>query len=210
MKKASTMALVGWSLICMMIVLSGAVLAPGDVVKKASAKEAMWIEQSMGAKTLNMLNTLSSKAYIKIVDFDWVEFFKFKPEDLVDDPAIKKMPRLANVTKYINERMDSALDLLYWGLRRICLFLVLAPFWFPFLLLSLMHGYYKREIKKTDFQYTSPVFNHYARRAISWCTLIVIGLTLAPVPIDPWVVMFLIGVAISCAGVALANVQKQI
>ena len=78
------------------------------------------------------------------------------------------------------------------------------------LILASLHGYWDREIKKTDFGYTSPVLNHYARTIMHFVMMVTLLLFVVPVPIDPILFPIFLALATVSAGVALGNVQKRI
>lgn len=72
------------------------------------------------------------------------------------------------------------------------------------------HGYWNREIKKTDFSYASLIFNHRARNIMHIVTMTTLFLFVVPVAIDPMIFPILLMIEIIFSGIAVGNVQKRI
>lgn len=188
-------------------------LVTTDYVRKASVAEARNIEQELGASTLSRINVTADGWYLKTLN-RW--FGSAGAETwLSDDPAQRRreetlIAKNSKLTAWLEQRKTVLLDLGYWILRRVALFVIWLPLWIPLVILSVWHGLQDREIKKTDFGYTSPVLNHWARRVMNLVTVLTALLFLSPVALEPLMFPLMTGCWAVAAGVAVGNVQKRI
>lgn len=198
-------------------VMLGLAVVENDYTLKASISEAKKIEAEMGGSTLRKINELASHWYLSSLrkiesmqrDVDWYS----KDPDQREREQRFLEDLYGNNTKlqsWINHRKEALLDLYYWILRRFALFVVLLPLWIPLALLAIFHGLQEREIKKTDFGYTSPVKNHWARRSIGVSTLMLFLVFCAPIAIKPMIFPLIMAAITVAIGIAFGNIQKQI
>ena len=180
-----------------------------DYARDASAKEAEKIEKSLGTDTLQTVNDIAAKWYYATADEIAI------PRDLTAEMAREYSVKVFGFEsepawRWLEKRCDAFLDLAYWFYRRLALFIVWFPLWIPMLIMASLHGYWDREIKKTDFGYTSPVLNHYARSVMHFTTMVTLLMFVVPVPIDPVLFPFALAAVTVSSGVALGNVQKRL
>lgn len=200
-----------WVTLIVVSVVTALVLTftTGEYARDASAKEAEKIERSLGADTLETVNDLATGWYYASVDK--LSIPKDMTEEMAREASVKFFGfESETLWRWLEKRCDAFLDLGYWFYRRVALFIVWIPFWIPMLILASLHGYWDREIKKTDFGYTSPVLNHYARTIMHFVLMVTLLLFVVPVPIDPILFPIFLALATVSAGVALGNVQKRI
>ena len=184
-----------------------------DYVRSASVKEAQNIELELGRSTLTRINAMADGWYLKTLD-KWFgkealkDWMSADPEQrLREERLLDEHPKLQ---AWSESRREALLDLGFWVMRRAALFLVWLPLWIPLAFLALYHGLQDREIKKTDFGYTSPVLNHWARRSMSFISLLMLVVFLSPVALDPLLFPLMMGFWSFAAGIAIGNVQKRI
>ena len=180
-----------------------------DYARRTSAEEARKIEMSLGPDTLATVNDLASGWY-----FESVEKFAL-PMTFSEEMARAQSRAVFGfesepLWRWLEKRAEAFLDLGYWFLRRLALFVIWLPMWIPMMILAALHGWWDREIKKTDFGYTSPVLNHWARNIMHCVTMMTLILFVLPVAIDPILFPAILMVTTIMAGVALGNVQKRI
>ncbi|MDO4937148.1 MAG: DUF4400 domain-containing protein [Sutterellaceae bacterium] len=184
-----------------------------DYVRKSSVAEAQKIEAELGHSTLTRINSMADDWYLRTLD-KWFGKQTLKNWMSEDQAQREREERLlkqnSRVVKWGQERKEALLDLGYWILRRIALFLIWLPLWIPLAALAIFHGVNDREIKKTDFGYTSPVLNHWARQIMSLVSMLTVLLFLSPVAIEPFAFPLMMGFWAIAAGVAIGNVQKRI
>ncbi|WP_443744411.1 DUF4400 domain-containing protein [Sutterella sp.] len=188
-------------------------LVTKDYVRRSSVLEAQKIEAELGHSTLTKINAMADDWYLRTLDRWFGE--DSLDEWLSEDAAQRRreedfLQKNRKVAKWAEERKAALLDLGFWVMRRIALFLIWIPLWIPLALLAVYHGLQDREIKKTDFGYTSPVLNNWARRVMSLVTFITILLFLSPIAIDPLMFPLMMGFWAVAAGIAMGNIQKRI
>ena len=122
-----------------------------DYTRRTSIAEAVRIEAEMGSSTLRKVNALADTWYLGIrrvlksnvvlsaEDFYSDDTLQRKREEQFLDTLLERTHegKLAN---WLIEREQAMLDLLYWVLRRVALFVVLLPLWIPMAVLALFHG----------------------------------------------------------------------
>lgn len=110
----------------------------------------------------------------------------------------------------VYERVEALLDLVYWFFRRIALFAMWLPISIPALLAAVAYGLLERQIKRTNFSYTSPTVLRYSWRA---CGLLTIGffvLFLMPFAIPPILIPFIVSFVMLAMGISLSHLAKKI
>lgn len=186
-------------------------LMPGSLVDKMSAVEAHRIEDGYGRVTLERTNTLAYDMYTSLLSKDDIRAMResFAPK-AEESEELKKYKFADKALSWWESRVDVFLDLIWWVLRRVAFLMLFVPFWGVFAVMCLVHGYWSREIKKTGFEYASPVINHLSRQAGGFAFLSAIVLLFLPFPLEPLLIFALLLFSLSCAGLAVANIQKQI
>lgn len=169
--------------------------------------EAQKIEAQLGHDTLLSINKLADAWYFTVLpeaeipesfrktlyESKWLGFLKLDPEE---------------IEVWCGQRLDAALDLFYWFLRRMALFCFLVPFWMPMFSLSVVHGLLTREIKKKDFGYTSPIMKHASFIVIRFFALTICMMFVVPIALDPVIFVFLLIAIALVSSVAMSNIQK--
>jgi len=190
-----------------------ALISP-DYARHMSASEAQKIESMLGINTLLKINDIAGSMYRSTMDDIDIGAISKSLEQADDEQAgeetKKRFFNMKGVARWIKVRTEAFLDLTYWFFRRITLFVIWMPLWIPMLFIAMMHGYWDREIKKTNFGYTSPVRNQAARRGMRFITMLVMLFFVVPVALDPIIFPFCMMGATILTGTALGNVQKRI
>lgn len=187
-----------------------------DQVRKESVKEAERIELELGHSTLMKISARADAWYLATLGkFDKNSLRDWMTDDPVNLQAKEKIVQTvedgANAGKsWLNDRRIAFLDLGYWILRRVALFLMFIPLWLPLGLLAMYHGWMSRAIKQTDFGYTSPVVNHWARSVMTLITVMTILLFFSPVALYPAIFPTLMAFWSVATAAAIGNIQKRI
>lgn len=186
-------------------------LMPGKIVDSFGAAEARRIEANYGRTTLERVNEITAELYYQVMPRETVR--KLRRSLQTSDAEREELSKYdlgQTAVNWWQSRIDVLLDLLWWTLRRITFLFLFAPYWGVFAVLCLIHGYWSREIKKTGFEYASPVINHLSRQAGGFTFLSAIVLVFLPLPLEPLILFALLVFSMSCVGLAVANIQKQI
>ena len=92
----------------------------------------------------------------------------------------------------------------------MALFAMWLPISMPALLAAAAYGLLERQIKRTNFSYTSPTVLRYSWRA---CGLLMIGffvLFLMPFAIPPILIPFIVSSVMLAMGISLSHLAKKI
>lgn len=195
----------------LMLIVLCMLLMPGKTVDSLSAVEARHIEANYGRTTLERVNAFTADMYYALMPAQTASNLResFKPTD-AEREELSKYDLADKAMSWWEGRVDVLLDLMWWTLRRVAFLLLFTPFWGVFAVASLIHGYWSREIKKTGFEYASPVINHLSRQAGGFAFLSAIVLVFLPFPLEPLILFSLLAFSLGCLGLAVANIQKQI
>lgn len=127
------------------------------------------------------------------------------PEDLqsTQEELIAKL-------RQVEDRIQAFFDVLYQVFTRFALLMVWLPFALILMLPALWDGLMTWKIKKTTFDFSSPIIHRYSMIILgSGIILLFMGL-FAPLAIPPVVLpSMIIGLALM-AGLALSHLQKKI
>ena len=115
-----------------------------------------------------------------------------------------------NVFPVIEERLNVIWASVYQMVYRLMGFLVWLPYLGLFFLPALIDGLMVRQIKKTNFDYASPLVHRIALHSL-WLTAYLLLLALfAPLPLPPWLIPMAGAVIAMALGLLAANTQKRI
>lgn len=187
-----------------------------DEVRKESVHEAERIELELGHTTLMKISARADAWYLATLGkWDKNTLRDWMADDPVQIQREKRQAKYAQEEKskakdWLNDRRQAFLDLGYWILRRIALFQMFIPLWLPLGILAVYHGWMSRAIKQTDFGYTSPVVNHWARSFMTFITVLTILLFFSPVALYPVIFPTLMAFWSVATAAAIGNIQKRI
>ena len=217
-RRESSSAIWIFTILISVALLLGLSIVESEYTRKTSVLEAQKIESEMGASTLRKINELAGKWYLATAGK--LEQAESDLDSLYSDDPVQRAREErfteslyggnSKLNTWIDSRKEAFLDLYYWVLRRVALVVVLLPLWIPLAILAVFHGLQEREIKKTDFGYTSPVMNHWARQVIALSILTTFLVFFAPIAIDPLVFPLIMAAITVAIGIAVGNIQKRI
>ena len=110
----------------------------------------------------------------------------------------------------VYERVQALLDLIYWFFRRMALFAMWLPISMPALFAAAAYGLLERQIKRTNFSYTSPTVLRYSWRACGLLTISFFVLFLMPFAIPPILIPFIVSFVMLAMGISLSHLAKKI
>lgn len=208
-----------FSISAFIIITSAAMLLALTLVTKeytytTALKEAQKIEQVMGSDTLDRINSMATSWYMATIDkwdvsMDIDDMYSDDPKQREREQKLFGGKNQA-LTQWLETRKEALLDMSFWVLRRVALFVVWVPLWIPLFFLAMWHGMNDREIKKTDFGYTSPVLNKMATKTAFCGFMLNLLIFVAPIAIDPFVFPLLLAVITIAVGISIGNIQKVI
>ncbi|KZX73689.1 hypothetical protein A3715_15680 [Oleiphilus sp. HI0009] len=181
---------------------------PKTVINLINEERAM-VEETMGREALERSIRRTNDLYRT-----------FKPAIIVslnflnDDGRINKIDgrsipnSLHSTRKFYNECIEVFWNLVYQSLQRI--FIIIELGWFALLIMigAGVDGWTVRNIKKTSFGYTSPVFYQLGFIGVSIFFVGVLMLTTVPFAIPFWVYTIWMVIMAFCVRFVTANTQK--
>lgn len=190
-----------------------------DYIRARQSNEMQSIERQLGESTLVKVSETAGRWYGALLAntdsavFD-MDAEAWKSDDLEqrkrEEAFLESLPSFPKFNTWLHERAEAFLDLTYWVLCRLALFTIWLPLWLPLGILSIWHGYYSREIKKTDFGYASPVLNHWSRSAMGLLAYLAFVLLFVPVTIEPIVFPIMLVFWAIASSIAIGNIPKRI
>lgn len=200
------------SIIALEVCVALLLLSPSSI-RYSAAVESKWIVSSLGKETNEFIKTKANDWYLDlVVDSnleDGLRNFLFPSEhERRNTLAVREMDEL--LAPHFQTRLDSFLDLIYWMLRRCALFMVWLPICLPALFVSVIFGLLERQIKRTDFSYTSPTVLRYSWRSCGFLTMLFFMLFVLPLAVPPILVPVVVCFVMLFMGVSLSHLSKKI
>lgn len=187
-------------------------MIPDRHIVKSIESESVLINQRLGRDTANAIIVKANKWYdggvvqtgAKRMVYDF-----FIPQD---DPNSKfgNTNLAPTYFNYMSERIETLFKTYYQLLMRIAQLIVWAPYLLIVFLPALYDGYMSWKIKRTGFDYPSPLLHHYSILA---CVLLLVGslgLFILPIALDPIIIPIVLILLSIFTGIAIGNMQKRI
>lgn len=197
----------------MLEIIAIGVLVPGDWTGRVINKEKQMIQNQLGAQTSYWIGQTSHRWYQSwIVDTQMEQsvrdFLIPTEEQRLRSKGMENMGGFWFV--WVEDRIQAFFDVLYQVFTRFALLMVWLPFALILMLPALWDGLMTWKIKKTTFDFSSPIIHRYSMIILgSGVILLFMGL-FAPLAIPPVVLpSLIIGLALM-AGLALSHLQKKI
>ncbi|CAM5562259.1 DUF4400 domain-containing protein [Eoetvoesiella caeni] len=186
---------------------------PGEWTKVAIDKEADYVEQSLGVRSRDWVHDKAASWYREtIIDSGFnaqVHQMLIPTEE--EKAKSRGMQNMGNQWfAWMQGRIQAFTLMVYQLFARLALAWIWAPYMLVLLVPALFDGVMTRQIKRTNFDYASPILHRYSVRGIG---AMVCGLAVAffmPVAIDPVIIpIVFMGICV-LMGLAIGNLQKRI
>ena len=205
-----------WYLVAWLLVIELAIvliLVPGDLTSRAIEKEAVDIKQSLGQQSQEWVHDKAERWYQStMMDSGFYAgmhrtFIPTKEEKM-------KSKGLENFGShwftFIEGRIESFTKVVYQFYTRIALFTLWMPYILVLLVPAIFDGLMTWKIKRTNFDYASPVIHRYSTRAVSYIVIGAIVLSFVPIAITPMLMPLLMMLWSVFAGLMIGNFQKRV
>lgn len=188
-------------------------LLPGPWMQQQILKEADYVKASLGIETRdwihNKANEWFDRAVIKSGIYE--EMYRTVIPTEAEKRKSRGMEKMGHDWfVWLEGRMTATLAAFYQFLARCALFLA----WMPYMLLLLIPAFYDGwtvwKIKRTNFDYASPVLHRYSVRG---SIILLVGLLIAfcaPIALSPMLIPVVMMSSCVLLGLAMGNVQKRI
>jgi hypothetical protein len=214
--KTETLAEMPWWKIFLVVlswVLLVLFLTSSDFTDKTLEHEKKYTEMDLGTETKNYIYDTAERWYVAAIEESGVyeALHRTMIPNAEEKANSKGMQHFGEgIFEWVEGRLNAAMRIIYLYMTRILQLWVWVPF-IPILIFPMIYdGYKVREIKKTNFDFASPLRNKYSFRAIAILTIVTLMLFATPIAITPMFFPFLLfGIGL-CLQVAVANVQKRI
>ncbi|MBU2952232.1 DUF4400 domain-containing protein [Marinobacter sp. F3R08] len=191
-------------------VLFIAALLPGKWSETAMQKEAQMIESISGREHRDQVLSNATSWYTKsLVDTGvWQAMFNMLiPEDKLREKSVIKADGWFNV---VDDRLTAVQQSVYLIFVRVSLLFTWLPY-VPLLLLpALWDGLMTWNIKKTNFDYSSPILHRYAIRGAAAIAVVTMVMFMMPLPVAPIYIPIALMFTVVAVGIAAGNLQKRI
>lgn len=192
-----------------------AVALPKTMIQGQLQKELNWAVNIYGLGESNNLVSATNDAYSKVFIASGINdsvhdifFPKAEPVTFVEKFAKKAT---APWFDWLSQRVDALKTMVYLATYRVISYM----YWFPYFIAmgipSIFAGFMQWQIKKYNFDYSSPFFNHYGHQIITWSPLLVLISVFIPLAIPPMLICMLIVVLLPVAFMwIISNLPKRI
>lgn len=177
------------------------------------AEESELIDRSLGEQTGEWVYGRADKWYQAVMIDSG--FYKRMHYTLIPTKEQKEKSRaLENFGgkwfSWIEGRIEAFADVVYQFMARAALLTIWAPYMLLLLIPALWDGVMTRQLKRTNFDYASPVIHRYSIRLSLY---IVVGLGIAfcsPIALNPLIIPVVMMICCVLLGLMVGNLQKRI
>lgn len=188
-------------------------LVPGTWTERAIARESALVEQWLGVQTRDWIEDRADGWFqASIIDSGFYASAHHTLIPTEEEKAASRGMRDMGAAWFvwIEGRLDALVSLVRQFYARVAMVLVWAPYLLILFVPAAYDGVMTRRIKRTNFDYASPVLHRYSLRGIA---LVAIGLFIAfsaPFALNPLIIPVAMMVCCVLIGLALSNLQKRI
>ena len=112
--------------------------------------------------------------------------------------------------EWLRGRLQAMANAYYHILARFALLLTWAPYFLILLVPAVFDGIMTWCIKRTNFDYASPLLHQYSTKGIAYVAVGLVALFLAPIVLEPTLIPASIMVACVMMGLMIGNLQKRV
>lgn len=202
---------VAWLLVVEILIIL--LLFPGDWTKKAIEKESELVESSLGSEQRYWIKEQAESLYQSVLidsGFYAAMHYMLIPTDEQrrNSHGMEKMGELW--FKWVKGRIDALAIVVYQFMIRLALLMSWAPYMLILLLPAIYDGMMTWRIKKTNFDYASPVIHRYGVRLIAYLMLGLGIAFFAPIALNPIIIPIVMMICCVLMGITIGNLQKRV
>lgn len=205
-----------WFVVVILLLLEATVillLIPGDWTKKQIKIEQRYVEQTLGEETREWVKKRANSWYnYAILDSG---FYEGALNTLIPTETEKKRSRGMEKMgqdwfAWVEGRLNAFMNAAYQFFSRLALLLAWLPYMLILAIPASYDGLMTWKIKRTNFDYSSPVMHRYAVRGASYLVFGLLAAFMAPIALNPVIIPVALMGTIVLIGLAMGNVQKRI
>lgn len=203
--------LIAWLLAAEMFVIL--VFVPGHWTEGVIKRESAMVESQLGRDTVEWIDQQALNWYNATI---WeTGFYHTLHTLLIPSPeeraASRGMENLGGkIFPWVEDRLASMMHVIYQVFSRMALLLVWAPYMLILLIPALWDGVMTWKIKRTNFDYASPVWHRYGARGVFLALQCLLIAFFAPIALNPVIIPAAMMVVCVMAGLVTGNLQKRL
>lgn len=205
-----------WYLVGLALALQLAVvliLVPGDFTGTAIEKEGRMIESSLGKETRDWVFGKSNDWFQMTVIQSGLKEGMYKTLIPTEEAKTKSKGLETFGNRWFDlaaDRIESLMLLIQQFYMRMALLLIWAPYMLVLFIPAIYDGIQTWKIKRSNFDYASPVIHRYSARLIGYSFGAMLLMFFLPFPIPPTVTPVVLMVICVAFGLVFGNYQKRI
>lgn len=203
--------LVAWLLVIEILVIL--LLVPGEWTNKAIEKESALVEANLGYESRHWIREQAETWYhSSMIDSGFYEgmYYTLIPtgEQRKSSQGIEDMGSWW--FQWVEGRIEALANVVYQFFTRAALLMTWAPYMLILLLPAVYDGMMTWRIKRTNFDYASPVIHRYGMRFTGYL-LLGLGIAFfAPVALNPLIIPIVMMICCVLIGITMGNLQKRV
>ena len=203
--------LVAWLLVIELLAIL--LLIPGDWTDRAIKRESELVEQSLGVEARDWIQNKASTWFrSSVIDSG---FYEGMYQTLIpSEEERQKSKGMQDMGKgwfvWVKGRMEAFVNVIYQFYTRLALLAAWAPYMLILFVPAVYDGMMTWRIKRTNFDYASPVLHRYSVRGTMY---LMAGLFIAffiPIALDPVVSPMTMMTCCVLVGLTFGNLQKRV
>lgn len=189
------------------------VFVPGQWTERVIQKESAMVERTLGTSTVTWINEHALDWYMKTMIDSGVYYSLHKvmipsQEERARSRGMENLG--AQIFPWVEDRLAALMHVVYQVYARTALLAVWAPYMLILLLPAIWDGAMNWKIKRTNFDYASPVVHRYGARGVLITGQVLLVAFFAPIALNPIVIPFAMMIACVMVGLTVGNLQKRI
>lgn len=189
------------------------IFVPGNWTESVVRKETRMVQQTMGTSSSEWINDKASGWYNSTMVDSGVyrAMYRFIIPSEAERQSSRGLQQLGeSIWPWAERRLYALMQVAYQICTRIALLSVWAPYVLVILIPAVIHGWLRWKIKRTNFDYASPVIHRYGIRGILVAAQLMLILFVAPIALYPLIIPFGMIIMAVMFGLAIGNIQKRI
>ena len=203
--------IIAWILIIELLLIL--VFVPGEWTERVIKSEQQKVERALGRETRDWVYGNAARWY----SATFVETGIYRGMHQLVVPSETERARSAGMEDmgsglwpWVEDRLGSLMHVIYQVFARISLMLVWSPYMIILLLPAIWDGMMSWKIKRTNFDYASPIFHRYGSRSVVVVVQLLLIAFFAPVALNPMLAPVAMMVICLLIGVSVGNFQKRV
>lgn len=200
-----------WLLVLEVVVIL--LLVPGDLVARAIERESVLVEQNLGADARGWIEDKASRWFrSSIVDSGFYAELHHMliptEEERARSRGLEGMGR--GWFQIVESRIDALMNVIYQFYARMALLTAWVPYMLILFLPAIYDGLMTWRIKRTNFDYASPIVHRYSVRGTVLLLSLLFIAFFAPIALNPVIIPVTMMACCVLIGLAFGNLQKRV